>query len=173
MIFRVMVLGCLLAVAHRAVSATEIYRTAAQPESAPKYIQMADGRIGDSASSCFDCWSARSPPCASRGSALCAPQATGETGAFRPARLHLRRGRQPGPSQPLPLSAAPIFTVRYHLAVRSDDPVEIRQWNDVRALGEGHHPHQSRQRRIERLQALQDSSSTAAGSAVLPIMTSC
>ncbi len=46
MIFRVMVLGCLLAVAHRAVSATEIYRTAAQPESAPKYIQMADGRIG-------------------------------------------------------------------------------------------------------------------------------
>ena len=134
MIFRVMVLGCLLAVAHRAVSATEIYRTAAQP--APKYIQMADGRIGDSASSCFDCWSARSPPCASRGSALCAPQATGETGAFRPARLHLRRGRQPGPSQPLPLSAAPIFTVRYHLAVRSDDPVEIRQWNDVRALGE-------------------------------------
>ena len=35
MIFRVMVLGCLLAVAHRAVSATEIYRTAAQPESAP------------------------------------------------------------------------------------------------------------------------------------------
>lgn len=29
----------------------------------------------------------------------------------------------------------PVFTVRYHLAVRSDDTVEVKGWDDVRALG--------------------------------------
>lgn len=55
MIFRVMVLGCLLAVTQRAVNATEIYRTAAQPESAPKYTpRWRMAASGGSASNCFD-----------------------------------------------------------------------------------------------------------------------
>ncbi|WP_270827030.1 substrate-binding periplasmic protein [Aeromonas sp. Y318-1] len=157
MIFRVMMLGCLLAVAHRAVSATEIYRTAAQPESAPKYTQMADGRIGGFCVELFRLLERQEPALRIQGDQRFVPLKRLEKQVrFGQLDFICGVGDNPDRRNHFIYLQPPIFTVRYHLAVRSDDLVEIRQWDDVKALGEEgiiliNHGSGA----IERLQALQ------------------
>ncbi|WP_421144322.1 substrate-binding periplasmic protein [Aeromonas dhakensis] len=157
MIFRVMVLGCLLAVTQRAVSATEIYRTAAQPESAPKYTQMADGRIGGLCVELFRLMEQQEPALRIEGDQHFIPLKRLEKRVrFGQLDFLCGVGDNPVRRNHFLYLQPPIFTVRYHLAVRSDDPVEIRHWNDVRALGKAgiilvNHGSGA----IERLQAIQ------------------
>ncbi|MDF8330621.1 transporter substrate-binding domain-containing protein [Aeromonas salmonicida] len=127
---------CLLAPALWAASFPEVYHTAAQPESAPKYIGNPDGRIGGICVDLFRLMEQREPALRIQGDQAFLPLRRLEKSVLHgqldficgvgdnPARRHQFIYLQP-----------PVFTVRYHLAVRSDDTVEVKGWDDVRALG--------------------------------------
>ena len=127
---------CLLAPALWAASSPEVYHTAAQPESAPKYIGNPDGRIGGICVDLFRLMEQREPALRIQGDQAFLPLRRLEKSVLHgqldficgvgdnPARRHQFIYLQP-----------PVFTVRYHLAVRSDDTVEVKGWDDVRALG--------------------------------------
>ncbi|MGL5813369.1 MAG: substrate-binding periplasmic protein [Aeromonas sp.] len=126
---------CLLLMGSEA-GATEEYRTAAQPDSAPKYQTLSDGRIGGICVDLFRLMEREQP----------ALRILGDQ-AFLPLRrlekkvLHGQLdficgvGDSPARRNNFIYITPSIFTVRYHLAVRRDDTVEIRGWEDVRALG--------------------------------------
>lgn len=136
MIPRIPLLLCLLAPASWALGATEVYRTAAQQASAPKYVALADGRVGGICVDLFRRMEAREPTL----------RITGDQ-AFLPLRrlekkvLHGQLdficgvGESPARRDHFIVLRPAIFTVRYQLAVRHDDPVDIHSWADVRALG--------------------------------------
>lgn len=137
MIVRMALLLCLLAPASGAVAATEVYHTAAQADSAPKYLTLAGGKTGGICVDLFRRMEAWEPALRIAGDQTTLPLKRLEK-KVRHGQLDFICGVGDSPerrSQFVYLQPA-IFTVRYHLAVRSDDPVEIHRWEDVRALGQ-------------------------------------
>ncbi len=126
---------CLLLMGGEA-GAIEYYRTAAQSDSAPKYLRQSDGRVGGICVDLFRLMEQEEP----------ALRIVGDQ-AFLPLRRLEKKvlygqldficgvGDNPQRRRDFSYLSPAIFTVRYHLAVRRDDDVEIRSWEDVRALG--------------------------------------
>lgn len=137
MIVRMALLLCLLAPASGAVGATEVYHTAAQANSAPKYVVRPDGDVGGICVDLFRRMEAREPALRIAGDQRFLPLRRLEK-KVQHGQLDFICGVGESPARRdhfIVLKPA-IFTVRYHLAVRSDDPVEIRGWDEVRALGQ-------------------------------------
>lgn len=132
---RMAVVLCLLLMGREA-GATEDYRTAAQPDSAPKYQILADGRIGGI---CVDLF--RLMEREQQGLRILGDQAFLPLKRLEKKVLHGQLdficgvGDSPARRHDFIYITPSIFTVRYHLAVRRDDAVNIRNWEDVRALG--------------------------------------
>lgn len=127
---------CLLAPALWAASSPEVYHTAAQPESAPKYIGNPDGRIGGICVDLFRLMEQREPALRIQGDQAFLPLKRLEK-SVRHGQLDFICGVGDNPARrhQFIYLQPPVFTVRYHLAVRSDDTVEVKGWDDVRALG--------------------------------------
>ncbi|MGL6051154.1 MAG: substrate-binding periplasmic protein [Aeromonas salmonicida] len=127
---------CLLAPALWAASSPEVYHTAAQPESAPKYIGNPDGRIGGICVDLFRLMEQREPALRIQGDQAFLPLKRLEK-SVRHGQLDFICGVGDNPARrhQFIYLQPPVFTVRYHLAVRSDDIVEVKGWDDVRALG--------------------------------------
>lgn len=126
----------LLAPALWAASAIEVYHTAAQPESAPKYIENPDGHVGGICVDLFRLMEQREPALRIQGDQIFLPLKRLEKSVLH-GQLDFICGVGDNPARRnhFLYLQPPIFTVRYHLAVRSDDPIHIRHWDDVRALG--------------------------------------
>ena len=137
MTLRIILLLCLLVLTARAIGATEVFHTAAQQASSPKYVTLPDGHVGGICVDLFRLMEAREPALRIEGDQRFLPLRRLEK-KVQHGQLDFICGVGESPARRdhfIVLTPA-IFTVRYHLAVRSDDPVEIHRWEDVRALGQ-------------------------------------
>jgi len=165
----------LLVLTARAIGATEVFHTAAQQASSPKYVTLPDGHVGGICVDLFRLMEAREPALRIEGDQRFLPLRRLEK-KVQHGQLDFICGVGESPARRdhfIVLTPA-IFTVRYHLAVRRDDPVEIRSWQDVRALGQGASSSSTMAAAPSpgsRTSAA--SSSTAAGSATRPTTRSC
>lgn len=138
MTLRIILLLCLLVLTARAIGATEVFHTAAQQASSPKYVTLPDGHVGGICVDLFRLMEAREPALRIEGDQRFLPLRRLEK-KVQHGQLDFICGVGESPARRdhfIVLTPA-IFTVHYHLAVRRDDPVEIRSWQDVRALGQG------------------------------------
>jgi len=115
-----------------------IYRTAAQQDSAPKYFQREKG--GEVFGLCVDIFRAVEevdPAIRILGDQDMQPLARIERSVlFGTLDIFCGLGDNPQRREYYHFLQPPVFSVKYHLAVRSNDPVEIKTWDDVRQLGD-------------------------------------
>lgn len=116
--------------------AATILKTSGQQESEPKYVQQAD-RVGGICVDIFRAVERVQPTLRITGDQALIPLKRLENDVLQ-GKLDLFCGLgENDERKALFIYLKPaIYTVSYHLAVRVDDPIEIKNWDDVRQLGE-------------------------------------
>lgn len=116
MTLRIILLLCLLVLTARAIGATEVFHTAAQQASSPKYVTLPDGHVGGICVDLFRLMEAREPALRIEGDQrflplrrlekkvqhgqldfICGVREPGQAGSFhRPDPRHLHGALPPG-----------------------------------------------------------------------------
>ena len=129
---------CMLALAMQGAFATDI-RTAAQQGGFPKYVEMKGGATPVIGGLCVDIMRAierAEPGLRFVGDQEWRPSLRVDT-ALADGQIDAACGmlRTPKREKLFHYIEAPLFPVTYYLAVRADDTVKVRNWDDVRKLG--------------------------------------